>query len=40
MKLKFKNKEILVCTYCSSPRLHMIGDVLICIDCKNARAMR
>lgn len=38
MKLKFSDMNILSCTECSSKRLDIIGDVLICVDCGNARA--
>lgn len=40
MKLRFTNRQVLTCIECNSMMLDMIGDVLICVDCKNARAIR
>lgn len=39
MKLKFTNNKIITCTECSSMRLFMVGEVLTCLDCKNASAL-
>jgi len=42
IKIQFQTDKgvILKCTYCGSERLHSIGDVLQCVDCKGVRALK